>query len=149
MTNSNWTTPYDKYNKVEVDERLTDASADADADGNGRLTQEEVYNWLSSQNLSDAEKEKIWNSNGWKKSYKDYDKSAKKQKEKEAVEAKAPMSKEDFTAKADTNSNGRVTQAEAYAYLSNSNLSKAQIDALWALGGWKTTYDVYESYHSK
>lgn len=141
----------------EVDpQTYIDFLANASTDGNTSISQEEAYNWLVSQDLTNEERNALWDiaSSSWKRSYDEY---VPKEEETQSDTSSSSnnsnnnnkgTTKEEFVSAADTNGNGRVTQKEAYAYLSNSGLSQEEIDNLWALQGWKTSYDEYEKRNS-
>lgn len=186
MTSSSWTKSYDEY--TPQNETLVN---EADADGNGRVTQAEAYDWLSKQDIPVEDKEAMWAENGWKKSYKEYSNNLPSGTESDDEQTDAQQSsattptttkrgsaldellnksatspvktgsnldqiktgssgitnRKELLIAADSNNDGYMSQKEAYAYLSNSNLSDEEKNALWNLSNWKTSYDGYAKKH--
>ena len=134
---------------------------EASTDGKQGITQQEAYDWISSHNLSDEEANALWEmtSSSWKKSYDEYQpketkeetptETPKEEKTENKTENKSgnPTNKKEFTAIADSDGNGSLKQAEAYAWLKDQKLSDAEKEALWNLMGWKTDYETYASKH--
>ena len=118
---------------------------EADANGNKSITQQEAYDWLSKQDLTDKERNELWEmaSSSWKKSYNDYaDKSGNGE-----TPSTTPTSKKELTKAADSDGNGNLNQAEAFAWLNSQDLTDEEKAALWELAGWKTDYETYKSKH--
>jgi hypothetical protein len=127
---------------------------EASTDDKQGISQQEAYDWLSSHNLSDEERNALWEmtSNSWQKSYDEYvpkEETPKEEKTENKTEKKSgkPTTKKEFTDAADANNSGRLSQAEAYDWLNSQKLSDAEKEALWNLMGWKTDYETYASKH--
>jgi hypothetical protein len=131
---------------------------EASTDDKQGISQQEAYDWLSSHNLSDEERNALWEmtSNSWQKSYDEYvpkEETPKEEKTETKTENKIekksgkPTTKKEFTDAADANNSGRLSQAEAYDWLNSQKLSDAEKEALWNLMGWKTDYETYASKH--
>ena len=88
-TNSNWKKSYEDYSSKDTGNKSgNDSSRNtsnnsvpknknelaklADSNGNGTLTQAEAWEWLSKQDMPEAQKASIWRNCGWKTSYYDY-----------------------------------------------------------------------------
>jgi hypothetical protein len=127
---------------------------EASTDDKQGISQQEAYDWLSSHNLSDEERNALWEmtSNSWQKSYDEYvpkEETPKEENTETKTEKKSgkPTTKKEFTDAADANNSGRLSQAEAYDWLNSQKLSDAEKEALWNLMGWKTDYETYASKH--
>jgi len=134
---------------------------EASTDGKSGITQQEAYDWLSTHNLSDEERNALWEmtNSGWKKSYDEYqpkedtsnkeDKKEDNKSEQKTEQKKSgnPTNKKELTAVADSDGNGSLKQAEAYDWLNSQKLTEAEKAALWELAGWKTDYETYKAKH--
>ncbi|MBR5071690.1 MAG: hypothetical protein IKX27_07330, partial [Oscillospiraceae bacterium] len=137
LTSKSWQKSYDEYEPQN--ETLVN---NADEDGDGRVTQEEAYNWLSQQkDMSDSEKAILWSQNGWKKAYDEY---ARSEQKKEAA-ADLGYTLKNLTEVADSDKSGTLKQAELYNWLQSQNFSEDEKSKLWDLGGWKTDYQSYSA----
>ena len=162
-----WSTSYDKYNnqhKGVLGYNRSTLTKTVDIDGNGQMKQQELYLWLQNQGYTDEEKEALWDLGGWKTDYQTYADKMKPTKtetktETPATTKKVPTADELLNTKpksasgitnrkelliaADTNNDGYMSQKEAYTYLSSTDLSEEEKEALWNLSNWKTSYQKY------
>ena len=139
MTNSQWENTYDTYKPQN--ETLVE---NADEDGNGRVTQEEAYKWLSQQyGMTQDEKQAMWEENGWSKSYKKYTDDYV-----ESLKEYNGYTRKDLTKEVDTDESGSMSQEELYQWLKKQSMSEADKREMWKLGGWKSSYDDYKNKES-
>jgi len=120
-------------------------SANVNRDAN--LSNDELYDWLSSSDYTDEQKAALWDANkgNSNKSWQDY--NSGRPETIIAGTGKTPEEAKEIADAIDAmdKANGSITQAEIEAYYKNHKGDEDMLRALWdALGnanGWKTSFD--------
>lgn len=123
------------------------ALADADQDGKGSISQDELAAYFQNSGFTDEQAAAIWNAQGWKTDYAAWAANAEKAaaKERELAEkiSGAGLTTERYDQimdEANTNGNNSVTQDELGEYLSGA-IARGEITFEQAEAIWKTKWD--------